>query len=89
MGPDFFDPPPKRQTKIGVRSNLPQSIFVDNGPEFVSKALDKRAYENGVTLDFSRPGKPADNAMIESFQARLRQECLNANWFLSLADARV
>ncbi|KQQ19572.1 transposase [Methylobacterium sp. Leaf122] len=61
---------------------------VDNGPEFVSKALDRWAYENGVTLDFSRPGKPADNALVESFNGRLRDECLNANWFLSLADAR-
>ena len=69
--------------------DLPQSIFVDNGSEFVSKALDKWAYQNGVSLDFSRPGKPTDNAMIESFQARFREECLNANWFLSLADARV
>ena len=58
------------------------------GPEFVSKALDRWAYENGVTLDFSRPGKPTDNAFVESFDGRLRDECLNAHWFLSLADAR-
>ncbi len=58
------------------------------GPEFVSKALDRWAYENGVTLDFSRPGKPTDNALVESFNGRLRDECLNANGFLSLADAR-
>ncbi|MET3413787.1 putative transposase [Methylobacterium sp. 1030] len=58
------------------------------GPEFVSKALDRWAYENGVTLDFSRPGKPTDNALVESFNGRLRAECLNASWFLSLADAR-
>jgi len=75
--------------RIVVDRDLPQAIFVDNGPEFISKALDKWAYQNGVSLDFSRPGKPTDNAMIESFQARFRQECLNANWFLSLADARV
>ena len=45
-------------------------------------------YDNGVTLDFSRPGKPTDNAFIESFNGRLRDECLNAHWFMSLADAR-
>ena len=58
------------------------------GPEFISKALDRWAYENGVTLDFSRPGKPTDNAFVESFNGRLRDECLNSHWFLSLADAR-
>jgi putative transposase len=58
------------------------------GPEFVSKVLDRRAYENGVELAFSRPGKPTDNAHIEAFNGRLRQECLNQHWFMSLADAR-
>lgn len=58
------------------------------GVKFVSKALDRWAYENAVRLDFSRPGKPTDNALVESFNGRLRDECLNANWFLSLADAR-
>lgn len=66
----------------------PRTIRVDNGPEFVSKGLDRWAYENGVTLDFSRPGKPTDNAFVESFNGRLRDECLNVHWFLSLADAR-
>ncbi len=66
---------------------MPNSIRVDNGPEFISKALDKWAYENGVTLDFSRLGKPTDNAFIESFNGRLRDECLNVNGLLSLADA--
>ena len=61
---------------------------VDNGPEFISKELDKRACENGVTLDDSRPGKPIDNAFIESFNGSFRDECLNTNWFLSLEDAR-
>ena len=54
----------------------------------MSKALDRWAYESGVTLDFSRPGKPTDNALVESFNVRLRDECLNANWFLSAAAAR-
>ena len=66
----------------------PKSIRVDNGPDFVSKALDRWADENSVALDFSRPGKPTDNAFIESFNGRLRDECLSVHWFLSLADAR-
>ncbi|MNS98665.1 IS2 transposase TnpB [compost metagenome] len=67
---------------------VPKNIRVDNGPEFISKVLDRWAYENGVTLDFSRPGKPTDNAFIESFNGSFRDECLNVNWFLSLDDAR-
>ena len=69
-------------------NGLPQTIKVDNGSEFISKALDTWAHRHGVKLEFSRPGKPTDNAFIESFNGRLRQECLNQNWFLSLADAR-
>ena len=67
---------------------LPGSIRVDNGPEFISRDLDCWAYWNKVKLDFSRPGKPTDNAYIESFNARFRLECLNEHWFLSLEDAR-
>lgn len=74
--------------QIGRERHLPRTIRVDNGPEFISKALDRWAYLNGVQLDFSRPGKPTDNGLIESFNGRLRQECLNENWFLSLEDAR-
>ncbi|WP_244447751.1 IS3 family transposase [Methylobacterium oryzae] len=66
----------------------PKSLRVDNGPEFAGRMLDQWAYLNGVEIDFSRPGKPTDNAYIESFNGRLRAECLNASWFLSLADAR-
>jgi len=66
----------------------PERIQVDYGSEFISKALDKWAYENKVILDFSRPGKPTDNAMIESFNGSFRDECLNIHWFLSLDDAR-
>ena len=66
----------------------PQTLKVDNGPEFAGRLLDQRAYLNGVELDFSRPGKPTDNARIEAFNSRLRAECLNVSWFLSLADAR-
>lgn len=65
-----------------------QSIRVDNGPEFAGRLLDQWAYLNRIELVFSRPGKPTDNAFIEAFNSRLRQECLNGSWFLSVADAR-
>jgi putative transposase len=67
---------------------VPECIRVDNGPEFISKEVDLWAYAHGVILDFSRPGKPTDNAFIESFNSRFRQECLNEHWFLSLEDAK-
>jgi len=67
---------------------VPDRIQCDNGSEFISKVLDKWAYEHSVTLDFSRPGKPMDNAMIESFNGSFRDECLNVNWFLSIEDAK-
>ena len=70
------------------RNQTPHRIQADNGPEFVSLVLDKWAYENNVTLDFSRPGKPTDNPFIESFNGSFRDECLNTNWFMSLEDAR-
>jgi putative transposase len=63
-------------------------IQVDNGPEFTSKALDAWAHQQGVKLQFIRPGKPVDNAYIESFNGRLREECLNQHAFRSLPDAR-
>jgi len=72
--------------RIKSMRGTPNFIKVDNGPEFISKELDKLAYENKVTLDFSQPGKPTDNAYIESFNG-FRDECLNINWFLSLDDA--
>ena len=65
----------------------PQVIRVDQGSEFISRDLDLWAYANTVTLDFSRPGKPTDNAFIEAFNGRFRAECLNAHWFLTFADA--
>jgi putative transposase len=74
--------------RLKVEYGIPRSIKVDNGPEFISRDLDKWAYENKVTLDFSRPGKPIDNAFIESFNGSFRDECLNVNWFLSMEDAR-
>lgn len=66
----------------------PGILVVDNGPEFTSRALDRWAQDNKVTLSFIRPGKPIENAYIESFNGRLRDECLNENWFINLNDAR-
>jgi putative transposase len=66
----------------------PKAIRVNQGSEFVSRDLDLCAYQNNVVLDFSRPGKPSDNAFIEVFNGRLGAECLNAHWFLTLADAQ-
>ena len=74
--------------EVVQEKGLPKSIRIDNGPEFTSKVLDQWAYLNGVELDFTRPGKPTDNALIESFNGRFREECLNESWFLSLEDAR-
>jgi len=74
--------------KVTQESGLPKRIKVDNGPEFISKDLDRWAYWNHVELDFSRPGKPSDNPFIEAFNSRFRQECLNQHWFLSLEDAQ-
>lgn len=73
---------------VVAQRGSPQTIKVDNGSEFVSKAMYRWAYEHGVELDFSRPGTPPDNAKVESFNGRFRQECLNEHWFLSLEDAR-
>lgn len=67
---------------------VPKRIKVDNGPEFVSKDLDLWAYKNKVELDFFRPGKPTDNAFIESFNSSFRKECRNQSWFLSLEEAK-
>lgn len=67
---------------------LPKFLLCDNGGEFSGRLLDLWAYHHKVRIDFSRPGKPTDNAYIESFNSSFRRECLNANWFESLADAR-
>lgn len=70
-----------------VRNIIPKRIQVDNGSAFIGKEVEKWAYDNNVTLDFSRRGKPTDNAFIESFNGSFRDECLNINWFLSVEDA--
>jgi putative transposase len=67
---------------------LPAVITADNGTEFTSKALDAWAFERGVKLDFTTPGKPTENGFVESFQGRFRDECLNAEVFEDLSDAR-
>jgi len=74
--------------KVCCEAGYPRTIRVDQGSEFVSRDLDLWAYANNVTLDFSRPGKPTDNAFIEAFNSKVRSECLNAHWFMSLDDAR-
>ena len=75
-------------SEIGSVRGLPENIVVDHGPEFISNALDEWAYSREVKLHFIRPGKPVDNAFIESFNARFRDECLNVNWFMSIEHAR-
>ena len=69
-------------------TGTPARIAVDNGPEVISKALDAWAYRRGVALVFSRPGKPTDNAVIEAFNSRFRDECLNLHWFATVEEAR-
>jgi len=74
--------------RMAIERGLPEAIVVDNGPEFRGRALAAWSEQRGVRLEFIQPGKPAQNAYIESFNGRLRDECLNANWFTSLSDAR-
>ena len=74
--------------RIAGERGLPEAIVLDNGPEFRGRALAAWSEERGVRLEFIQPGKPVQNAFVESFNGRLRDECLNANWFTSLSDAR-
>ena len=74
--------------RILVDSHAPRSITVDHGTEFMSRALEDWAFAQGVQLDFIRPGKPVENAFIESFNGRLRDECLNVHQLTSIADAQ-
>lgn len=76
---------------LGALSQLrgkPSAIVCDNGTEFTSKAMDQWAFQAGVELKFIQPGKPIQNAFIESFNGRLRDECLNENWFQNLEEAQ-
>lgn len=70
-----------------LKVGYPKTIRVDNGSEFISRDMDLWTYQHNITLDFSRPGKPTDNAYIKAINSKLRSECLNAHWFLSLSDA--
>ncbi len=74
--------------RLAAQRGLPERIVMDNGPEFTSKALDAWAHGAGVKLHFIRPGKPTENAFVESFNGRFREECLSENWFTNLIDAR-
>ncbi len=74
--------------KLKITRGLPKMIVCDNGPEFISQNLDIWAYQNKVELKFIQPGKPTQNAYIESFNGKFRDECLNQHWFLNLEEAR-
>ena len=74
--------------RIGRECGLPEKIRVDNWSEFTGRVLDQWAFVNGVRLDMCRRGKPTDTGRIEALNGRLRAECLNENWFMSLDDAR-
>jgi len=74
--------------RIVAERGAPQEIQLDNGPELTSRVLDQWAYEQGTQLRFIEPGKPVQNAFLESFNPRLRDECLNEHWLVSLGDAR-
>lgn len=73
---------------LKVKRGVPQYLFCDNGSEFTGQAMDLWAHQNQVRIDFSRPGKPTDNAFIESFNGTFRSECLSTHWFASLQEAR-
>ena len=91
MGPSFVSGQTREGiTRTGRRCRLPLShtLILDNGPEFIGRALDAWAYARGIRLHFIDPGKPNQNAYVESFNGRFRDECLNEHWFLSLAHAR-
>ncbi len=74
--------------RLRATIGLPHTIVMDNGPEFAGRTLDAWAYAHGVTLRFIRPGKPIENAYVESFNGKFRDECLNEHWFVSLVDAK-
>jgi len=74
--------------RLKARRGVPQMVFCDNGSEFTGQMMDLWAYRNAVKIDFSRPGKPPDNAFVESFNGTFRAECLEMNWFQSLQEVR-
>ncbi len=78
----------RTMNEVALFRPLPKTIRVDNGPEFLSRAFDQWAYEKGIKIHYIQPGKPTQNAFIESFNGKLRDECLNENWFISLNHAK-
>ena len=74
--------------RLRDQRGLPRANVADNGPEFAGRALDQWAHERGLKIDYIRPGKPVDNAFVESFNGRFRDECLNESCFLTLQEAR-
>jgi putative transposase len=74
--------------EIALERGYPERIVLDNGPEFRSQALDAWAYEHGVVLEFIQPGKPVQNAYVESFNGKMRDECLNVHWFGDVEEER-
>ncbi len=74
--------------RIKIQRGVPKFLYCDNGSEFSSPAMDLWAYQNGVRMAFSRPGKPTANGFVESFNGTFRAECLNAHWFTSLTEAQ-
>lgn len=74
--------------RLATTGGLPPAIVVDNGPEFAGRTLDRWAHQRGLRRAFIQPGKPVQNAFIESFNGKFRDECLSEQWFLTLADAR-
>jgi len=76
------------QNRLKQERGAPKVLFCDNGPEFAGQMMDLWAYKNEVKIDFSRPGKPTDNAFVESFNGTFRSECLNAHWFGTLTEAK-
>jgi len=78
----------RTMNQLKSKRGVPKLLFCDNGSEFTSQAMDLWAYQNGVKIDFSRPGKPTDNAFVESFNGTFRAECLDAHWFTDLNEAK-
>ena len=74
--------------RIKIQRGVPKFLYCDNGSEFSSQAMDLWAYQNGVRMAFSRPGKPTDNAFVESFNGTFRADCLDAHWFMSLTETQ-
>lgn len=85
---DFSIPGLAVTRALDTVGRLPQVFNIDNGTEFTCRIMDEWAHTKNIKLDFIRPGKPNENAFIESFNGKFRDECLNENWFLSLEDAR-